>query len=185
MQTWHVSVIYREYCSLISRDLKEMNHDYFGSLPGAMHSAQQQALHQGCVKVFVIYKGTLLLHRLFLTGHDILFSNLDITRDKDQLLCCFSSMLLAPTCKSIQLECSQDCRRVWPQHLDGPYGQAPGHPRGLQRASKMLKAERLFQGGTSRVDTCLMIITCPTNTNQSYTRLLGNASHSPQCTNLT
>ncbi len=60
-----------------------------------MHSSQQQALHQGCAKVFIIYKGALRLHLLFLTGHDILFSNLDINGDKDQLLCRFSNMLLA------------------------------------------------------------------------------------------
>lgn len=32
---------------------------------------------------------------LFLNGHDILFRKLDITGDKNQLLCCFSNMLLA------------------------------------------------------------------------------------------
>ena len=69
-----------------------------------MHSAQQQALLQGCVKVFVIYKGTLRVHLLFLTGHDILFSNLDITGDKDQLLYRFSRMLLAQPADAMQPE---------------------------------------------------------------------------------
>ncbi len=113
-----------------------------------MHSAQQQALHQGCVKVFVIYKGTLRLHLLFLTGHDILFSNLDITGDTDQLLCRFSKMLLA----QLAISHTWDAAR-----LAGVCGLSTLMVRRLssrdpQRASKMLQTDCLFKGGTYRVD---------------------------------
>ena len=151
----------------------------------AKHSSQQQAPHQGCVKVFVIYKGTLQLHLPFLTGHDILSSNLDITGDKDQLhaaisaACCWLNLQIHTPRLRPELPACVASAPGW------TYGQATRYLRGLQRASKMLKPECLFKDGTHRDDKCLMIIACPTNTDQQYTRLLVNAFQSPQFTQLT